>query len=338
MTTIVLGLRVALAAVFLTAGVGKMLDLDGSERAVRDFGVPGKAAKFVATSLPLAELAAAFALIFRPSARWGAVLALLLLGAFITGIVRALARGEEPECHCFGQIHSAPAGRLTLARNVVLAAFAGVVAGYGSGPAVDTWVGARSAAELAAVALGIAAVAAAIYALSLRSTVQRLNRDLDVARRAAFAGLPGLPVGYDAPDFNLPDLDGERVTLGSLLARGNPVLLVFMSPVCGPCASLMPRVLQWRETLSERLTISVITMGTAEDNAVFGEEGLDEVLLQPGTEVSDMFGVTGTPSAVFISREGKIASRPAVMEFGIEPLVRLALRDGVSPAMEGYAA
>jgi uncharacterized membrane protein YphA (DoxX/SURF4 family)/thiol-disulfide isomerase/thioredoxin len=338
MTTIVLGLRVLLALVFVAAGIGKLLDLEGSRRAAGDFGVPDRLAPLAGTLLPLAELATGVALVFRPSARWGALAAFVLLAAFIVGIARALARGEQPDCHCFGQIHSEPAGPLTLARNGVLAAFAAVVAGYGAGPAIDAWVRARSAAELLAVGLGACAAVAIAYALSLRSDIQRLTRDLETARKLAAAGRPGLPVGYDAPDFTLPDLAGEEVTLMTLLARGKPVLLVFMSPACGPCAALMPRVAQWRQTLSERLTIAVITMGTAEQNAVFGDEGLEDVLLQQGTLVSDQFGVTGTPSAIFISREGKIASNPAVTEFGIEPLVRLALRNGVSPTMEGSVA
>ena len=61
-----------------------------------------------------------------------------------------MARGEEPDCHCFGQIHSAPAGPPTLARNAVLAGCAAVIVAYGSGPAVDAWVNARSAGELVA--------------------------------------------------------------------------------------------------------------------------------------------------------------------------------------------
>lgn len=338
MTTIVLGLRVALAAVFLTAGVGKLLDLEGSRQAVRDFGVPERAAKIVGVALPALELLSGIALIFRPSARWGALAALLLLLAFIVGIARALARGEQPDCHCFGQIHSAPAGRTTLVRNAVLAAGAAVILGYGSGPAVDTWVSARSAAELVAVGLGIGLVGAVAYAASLRGQVTRLARDLGTAQKLAVAGRGGLPVGYDAPVFELPDLTGTPVTLTALLDAGKPVLLMFMSPGCGPCVSMMRKVRDWQQGLSERLTIAVISLGTAEQNALFEDEGLENVLLQQAMEVGELFGVASTPSAVFISREGKIASHPAVMEPSIEPLVRLALRDGVSPSMEGVAA
>jgi thiol-disulfide isomerase/thioredoxin/uncharacterized membrane protein YphA (DoxX/SURF4 family) len=338
MTTIVLGLRLLLAVVFLAAGVGKLLDLAGSRRAVRDFGVPERFAGFAGTALPVVELITGIALIFPPFARWGALAALILLGAFIAGIGRALARGEQPDCHCFGQIHSEPAGPLTLARNAVLAACAAVILVYGSGPALDTWINGHSAAVLVSAAMVIVAAVAVAYAVSVRGDTQRLRRDLDTARKQAAMGRAGLPVGFDAPDFTLPNMHGEPVAFAELVRRGKPVLLLFMSPWCGPCATLMPRIHQWQHTLAQRLTVTVISMGTAEQNAVFAEQGIEDVLLAQGMEIADMFGIAGTPSAVFVSRDGTIASHPAVTEFGIEPLVRLALRDGVSPSMEGSVA
>ena len=339
MSTTVLVLRLVLAVVFVTAGVGKLLDLEGSRQAVADFGVPKRLAAPVGTLLPLAELAAGIALLFVPTARWGALLALLLLVAFMVGIGRALARGEQPDCHCFGQIHSAPAGRGTLVRNAVLAVFALVVVAYGSGPAVDTWIGARSAAVLAAIGVGIVAVAAAWYAFNQREEVKRLSGDLRIARRAAAqAGRYGLSVGSQAPPFALDTLQGELGTLDMLLERGRPVVLMFMSPWCGPCTSFLPQVQEWQQTLSERLTIAVISTGTREQNAVFEEHELNDVLLQGQMEVGDMYHVTGTPTGVLISAQGKIASINAQMIQGIEPLVRLALRQGAGRAMEESAA
>ena len=85
MDSLALVVQVLLAAVFATAGVGKLLDLPGSRRALADFGVPERAAPIAALLLPLAELATAVALVLHPSARWGAVGALVLLLAFIAG-------------------------------------------------------------------------------------------------------------------------------------------------------------------------------------------------------------------------------------------------------------
>ena len=52
------------------------------------------------------------------------MISLVLSLVFSVAIALSLARGRAPECHCFGQLHSAPAGPMTLARNAVLAALA----------------------------------------------------------------------------------------------------------------------------------------------------------------------------------------------------------------------
>jgi len=340
MDTVELALRIVLAVVFATAGVGKLRDLEGSRRAMQDFGVSEGLAPTVGLLLPLAELVTAILLIFEPTAQVGAILAALLLLAFIGGITNALRHGTQPDCHCFGQIHSAPAGRGTLVRNGILLAAALVVAIGGSGPAIDDWVSARSAAELVAVGIGILGLVALAYAWTVREQNKTLANDLRIARRAgAMGGRFGLPVGSPAPLFELDDINGEPLPLTKLLARERPVLLLFMSPWCGPCGSMLPKVRQWQDSLSDRLSVAIISTGTAEQNERFVEMGLDDVLLQEEMEVADAFSVSGTPSAVVVSRDGLIASNLGEMEAAIEPLVRLALRQGVNVvSVEGSAA
>ena len=127
MDTAILFARLLLAAVFVVAGVAKLADREGSRRAVADFGVPAALAAPLGILLPLAELAVAAALIPTATAFWGGVGALALLLLFVVGIGANLARGRKPDCHCFGQLHSAPAGSTTLARNGVLAAVAAIL-------------------------------------------------------------------------------------------------------------------------------------------------------------------------------------------------------------------
>src|SRR6202042_2160775 len=128
MGALLLVCRVLLAAVFVVAGAAKLADLEGSRRAVREFGVPERFAGLLGVLLPVGELAVGAALLITPAARFGAVGAGVLLLAFIAAIGAALAAGREPDCHCFGQVHSAPAGPRTLARNLVLLGLAGFVA------------------------------------------------------------------------------------------------------------------------------------------------------------------------------------------------------------------
>ena len=167
MGTFVLGVRVLLAAVFAVAGVAKLRDEFGTRDALYQFDVPPKSIGFLWIALPVTELVTAVALLFPPTARLGAVLALLLLAAFVFVIARALSRGKTPDCHCFGQLHSSPAGPTTLVRNGVLAALAVVVLVEGPGPSISSWVGDRSAEELVAVGAGILAVLSTGSAIGL---------------------------------------------------------------------------------------------------------------------------------------------------------------------------
>jgi uncharacterized membrane protein YphA (DoxX/SURF4 family) len=65
--------RLLLAAVFLVAGLAKLVDLAGSRQALWGFGVPAMLADLFGVLLPLAELAVAMALIPTVSSWWGAL-------------------------------------------------------------------------------------------------------------------------------------------------------------------------------------------------------------------------------------------------------------------------
>lgn len=339
MSTVILAIRVGLAGVFALAGIAKLLDLEGSRGALRDFGFPKRTAAVAGLILPLAEIATAVALVPASSARWGAVAALALLLAFIAGIANSLRQGQTPDCHCFGQIHSAPAGRGTLARNGVLAILATVVVASGPGPAVDTWVEARTAAELVAVGTGICAVVFGLAWLQLWRQRRGLLRDLSRAQRQATSAPPGVPIGSPAPGFSLPTVGGDTITLDSLRERGLPILLVFIGPACDSCLELMPKLSRWQASLSERLTIALISTGTPEENLPLCQEyGVEDMLLQERFDVSDTYRIRGTPSGVILTPEGTVASNPAETVFGMEPLLRLALREGVRAPVENPVA
>jgi len=329
MDSVALGAQLLLAIVFATAGIGKLRDRPGSRTALTEFGVPERLAPAGAVLLPLAELCVAVALLVHQSARWGAIAALLLLLAFIGGIARALARGEAPDCHCFGQIHSAPAGRETLARNGLLAVLAGIVAVHGAGPAYDDWVNARDGTELAAIGLGVLATVLAAIAVRLWLDRRDLRRELARAQEAVALFPAGLPVGATAPEFALRDLAGHERSLASLLAPDLPVALIFVSPSCGPCAALLSDVGRWQESLEDRLTIGLVSSGSSLENQIAKDKhDLRNLLLQEDAEVMEAYRVEGTPAAVMLTAEGRIASVAVEGVYAIEPLIRLTLRGG----------
>lgn len=334
--------RLVLALVFAVAGASKLADRAGSRRAVTDFGLPTSLAAPLAILLPLAELAVAAALIPASTAWWGALGALALLLAFVAGISLNLARGNQPECHCFGQLHSAPAGWRTLARNGALAAVAGFVVwrGYGgAGPSALGWLGDLSTAQLVGIVAGLVALTLLAaqwwFLLNLMRQNGRLLARLEALEGALTSGSllssgngspahpeEGLPVGSPAPEFELPDLGGGTLSLGSLRASGKPTLLVFTDPNCGPCQALLPEVGRWQRERAEELTISLISQGKPEENRTQADEhGLRNVVLQEDSEVSESYGVWGTPSAVVVLPDGSVGSPLAAGVEQIQTLV-----------------
>src|SRR5215212_1234711 len=350
--------RLVLAALFSLAGVAKLSDLKGSRRAIIDFGVPSAIAAPLGLLLPLAELTVAATLLAASTAWWGALGALALLSVFVVGITYNLARGRKPECHCFGQLHSAPAGWKTLARNGVLAAIAGFVlwAGYegGAGPSAVAWVGALSTVQLLGLLVGVLVLALLAGQWWFLVHLLRQNGRLLVRLEAVEASLAtsgsvapsqngtsvhqeaeGLPVGSEAPHFSLSGLYGESLTLDTLRSSGKPLMLLFTDPGCGPCNALLPEVGRWQEEHANKLTLSLVSRGEVEENKTKAQEhALKNVVLQKDWEASESYEVGGTPSAVLISPDGKIASPVAGGAEGIRGLLSYAVGERAQLPMQ----
>lgn len=350
-------IRLLLAAVFALASMTKFFDLRGSGAAVAAFGLPDRVASWTGTMLPVAELAVAIALLPAATARYGALGALALLGVFAAAIARSLARGESPDCHCFGRLHSEPIGGRTLARNAALAALAALVAAAGwsdPGPSATAWAGHLSAAALTAgIAIaGLAALAAAALLGVLRQNGRLLLRIDELAARLDAAGVPvvaasesgasahrGLPIGALAPPFVLEGLGGDAVTLKALIAPGAPVLLLFTDPGCGPCSELLPDVSMWQRSHAGRLTVAVLTRGSAKDNRVkMREHGIERVGLDDRLTVYAAYEAAGTPGAVLVDRGGRIASSVVAGSEAISALVDSATRTAARRLMQVLSA
>ena len=318
MDVALLAARVLLVSVFIVAGVTKLADRAGSKKALVDFGVPASLAAPLGVLLPLAELAVAAALIPASTAWWGAVGALVLLLLFVVGISANLARGRKPECHCFGQLHSEPAGWKTLVRNGVLAAVAGFVVwrGYGgAGPSAVGGLAGLSTAQLLGLGVGVVLLGMVAAQWWFLLALLRQNGRLAMRVEALEGGgrpeepPPRLGLGEVAPDFELPNLQGQKRTLEGLRARGKPVILLFTDPNCGPCKAMLADVGRWQEVYAQKLSVALVGRGEPEENAISASEhGLTNVLLQEDWEVADAYGVDGTPSAVLVQPDGTIAS------------------------------
>jgi peroxiredoxin/uncharacterized membrane protein YphA (DoxX/SURF4 family) len=321
--------RLFLAAVFLLAGAAKLSDRVGASKAVGDFGLPRRLAQPLGLLLSAAEILIAVALVAAPLAWYAACAALALLGIFILAIGVNLARGRKPDCHCFGQLHSAPVGWKTLARNGVLAAAAGWLVSRGPsrlGPSV--WVHLESAGsdERRLFLLG-----ACVVSFLLFRAVRRIEPaepepesmdDRPEAENFAPREIVPLPIGSPAPEFALPGMTGEKRSLKALVEQGKAVLLVFSSPYCDPCRALAPKIGHWMRERQDSLNIVVLSRGDVKDNLTKMKDlEISRVLLQPDFEVSEAYGCSSTPAAVLVGTDGLIQSDLVVGGEAIKELI-----------------
>jgi peroxiredoxin/uncharacterized membrane protein YphA (DoxX/SURF4 family) len=327
MNMILLAVRLLLATVFAVAAAAKLMDRRGAERAITDLGLPQATAPLLAWIVPVVELTVAGMLLPAASAWWGSVAALVLLAAFTAAIGINLLRGRAPDCHCFGQLTAEPIGRGTLVRNLLLMTAAVLLVlspKLTVSQSAIAWLAELTAGERALVSISI--IAAALLATVVRLLVRLLNQNERLLAALAESRVPfeddaeepvvrkdmalpssGLPVGAPASEFQLANLDGQAITLADLLRPNLPLALFFVSPTCGPCAAMLPDIARWQQQYGELLTFALISSGSREDNQKkFADAGI--VLLQSGSEVSELFEAKWTPAALIVKADGSIGS------------------------------
>lgn len=324
MSSLSLLARLLLVIVFGSAGAAKLADLRASSDTIEAFGLPRRLARPAGAALPIAELAIAVALLPSPSARWAAVGALLLLLTFSAGVAYALSQGRTPACNCFGQVSSDQIGPRTLIRNGAFILIAAFAVWRAPGAALTDWTRSAAAANLLAALLALAVALLSVLALHYR----RLARASPQSDPSAGAQVPGLPIGTEAPDFTLPDLDGRLVSRDSLLEDGRPLLLVFASPTCGPCHALMPEIGRWQAALGDSIKFVVIESGAGNAEVLrrtLTAAGEATILHEEDRETAERYGASATPIGLAVSSAGKIASQPMPGQSRIESLVRAML-------------
>ena len=119
----------------------------------------------------------------------------------------------------------------------------------------------------------------------------------------------GLAAGQRAPDFTLPDLEGQPVSLADF--QGVPLLLVFGSPNCAPCRTLIPDLNVFAHERREELRVLFLSRGVLEETRRFVTEAGAQVQVatHPDDELSDAYKARVTPFAFLIDGEGIIRAK-----------------------------
>ena len=96
-------MRLAMVAILVAAAVPKMTDLGQSIRAVRAYHLlPEPVVPLIGTALPFIELALAIVLLVGLFTRAASIVWLIMMAAFMTGVIWVWVKGYSIDCGCFG--------------------------------------------------------------------------------------------------------------------------------------------------------------------------------------------------------------------------------------------
>lgn len=305
-----------LAGVLVVAGGAKLFDLAGTRRSVSELGLPSRLGWPIAIVLPLVELALAVGLVVTATSRAAAAATAGLFAAFAGVVGLAAIRGRAADCGCFGQLHSSKAGYPATARSLALALLA-------------VWIAATPAGRVGWLELGIAVGVGAVtgqgiaWVVLLRRYGRALGRidELETGSELEIADEHGLEVGTEAPGFELAALDGAQVTLTDLLAQARPVVLVATDERCGACTALYPEIARWQRELHDQVAVVVLGDGSREKLRALAEEHELDAVLCADRGTLAAYGVYGTPSALWIDPDGRVASPVRYGALDLEALV-----------------
>ena len=167
-------------------------------------------------------------------------------------------------------------------------------------------------------ALAVSNAALWILLLLLAAVVLALVRQLGVLHeRIAPAGAlmlqRGLVVGAPAPVLEVADLEGRAHRLGAARADGRSTLLLFVSPTCPVCKSLLPVVKSSRRDERAWLDVVLASDGdSAEQREFVRSQGLDGVPYVVSAALGLAYQVSRLPFAALLDERGILRARGLV--------------------------
>jgi protein-disulfide isomerase len=130
-------------------------------------------------------------------------------------------------------------------------------------------------------------------------------------------------IGAPAPSLDLHNSSGEPVPLA---VPDRDTLVLFWNPRCGFCEQILDDVRAFeRSAVNPRLLL--VSSGSPDQNEAQGLAA--PIALDSEFAAGTAFGATGTPSAILIDREGRIASGLAVGAPQVMALAATSVESGI---------
>ena len=111
-----------------------------------------------------------------------------------------------------------------------------------------------------------------------------------------------------APNFSLKTSNGEIVNLADF--KGQPTVIHFWATWCPYCKKLQPELNRLGKKYKDK-SVNVVAISIWEDEgampqAVIDDRGHDFITLINGDKVADSYRVKGTPTTIFIDKNGEV--------------------------------
>ena len=138
--------------------------------------------------------------------------------------------------------------------------------------------------------------------------------------------------GKPAPDFTLPALDGQMVSLQDYRDK-KKVVISYWASWCGPCRLELPLLREFYQKYHregsdfEVLAVSVDEDRHAAESYAKGENLPFPVLLDPHSSAADAYSVEGIPTMFVVDKRGKITYANTGLDQVME--VQLAMQLGI---------
>ena len=167
-------------------------------------------------------------------------------------------------------------------------------------------------------ALAVSNIVLWVLVITLAAVVLALTRQLGVLHeRIAPAGAlmlnRGLRVGEAAPVLEVTDLEGRALHIGSARADGRSTLLLFVSPTCPVCKTLLPAVLASRKDERSWLDVILTSDGELGEQREFvRRQRLEAVPYVVSAALGLAYQVGRLPFAALLDEQGVLRARGLV--------------------------
>ncbi|MGB3330690.1 MAG: MauE/DoxX family redox-associated membrane protein [Thermomicrobiales bacterium] len=306
------------AIIFLLSGVLKLTSRGHRDfqKTLIDLRITPTNARLAAFLIPALEIAIAAGLIIEPSRLAFSIGGVAVLVGFSALAISVQRSGRTVSCSCFGNIGQSTLGMGTVYRNAVPILL--LVASIVNQTALESRYGHFPSTTMSL--LGLSVLVNVVLAIALGVVLREhggLLYDLGIDGRSRRADLGGLMIGDEAPAIAAPEiLSGEATSVPELVSRfPSGGVAMFVSKGCPACSQIIPHLSSWSQQLAgaagmilvlhqDSPTSEMIELAKSCKNLyiISDESGL----------VGSSFAIQGTPSAVSVGVDGRIASNYAL--------------------------